>query len=83
MNKILVRIYVPVMGKQYDVKLPLNRKIGNTIVLLLKGINELSLANYEPEIAPALYNKNTGISYDYQAVIKDTDIKNGTELILI
>lgn len=42
MNKVLVRLYVPKLDEQYDIKIPLNRRIYNVIKLLNKAIYELS-----------------------------------------
>ena len=83
MNKVLVTIFVPLISEQYDVWLPLNKKIYNIIILLLKGINELNIQYYQMSKIPILYNKETGVYYDLNSKLQDTDIKNGTELILI
>lgn len=83
MEKVLVKLYVPTIEQEFDIKIPLGRNIGSTILLLLKGIKEISKIDYQPNTIPVLYNKNTGNPYDYNIVINDTDIKNGTELILI
>ncbi|MBR3249910.1 MAG: hypothetical protein IKF83_04380 [Clostridia bacterium] len=83
MDKVLVKLYIPIIEKQYDIKIPLSRKIGDAILLIIKGINEINMDIYTPKESPLLYNKNTGMYYDYNATIRDTDIKNGTELILI
>ena len=83
MNKVLVTIFVPLISEQYDVWLPLNKKIYNIIILLLKGINELNIQYYQMSKIQILYNKETGVYYDLNSKLQDTDIKNGTELILI
>lgn len=83
MNKVLVRIYVPMLEEQYDMWIPLNKRIYNLIVLLTKGINELQDGEYTPKRIPMLYNKETGISYELNDIVMDTDIINGSELILI
>ncbi len=83
MNKVLVRLYVPVMDEAYDIWLPLNKKIANVIALLVKAINEFSGGFYTPSKMPYLYNKVTGNVYNINQTIKDSDIRNSTELILI
>ena len=83
MNKILVKIYFPVIEEEYNVWLPLNKKIYNIIFLLLKGVNELREEEYKPEETPSLYNKLTGTHYNVNSYLARTDIRNGTELILI
>lgn len=69
--------------EQYDIWLPLNKKIYNVIILLVKAINEFSDGNYKPDKIPILYNRLTAIPYDVNAYIKDTNIRNGTEIVLI
>lgn len=83
MNKILVKVYVPVIEEQYDILIPLNRRIYNVIKLLVKAINELSNGYYEPENEPLLYDKITAIPYDENLSIRESNIRNGTELILL
>ena len=83
MNKVLVKLYVPLMDDAYDIWLPLNKKIANVIVLLVKAINEFSGGYYSPSKMPNLYNKVTGNVYNINQTIKDSDIRNSTELILI
>ena len=38
MNKILVKLYVPMIEEQYDVWIPLNKRIYNVINLLIKAV---------------------------------------------
>ncbi len=82
-NKLLVRLFLPAIDKQYDIWLPINKTIYNIIILLLKGINEMNDDIYHPDKLPILYNKTTGKPYDINSFVNDTDIKNGTELILL
>lgn len=83
MNKVLVKMYVPIIEQQYDIWLPLNKRIYNVIILVTKAINEFTDGNYMPEKIPILYDKLTAIPYDVNLRVVDTNIRNGTELILI
>ena len=83
MNRVLVKIFFPKIDKQYEVWIPLNKKISTIISLLLKGLNEMNDGIYTPKDMPILYNKITGKNYDVNTFVQNTDIKNGTELILI
>lgn len=83
MNKVLIKLYVPMIEEQYDIWLPLNKRIYNVIVLLTKSINEMSSGNYSPDKIPILYDKVTSIPYDVNLRVVDTNIRNGTELVLI
>lgn len=83
MNKILIKLYVPSIERSYDILLPLNKKMYNVVILLLRALRELTDGFYNPENVPHLYNKVTGLNYNLEDRVQDTDIKNGTELILI
>ena len=83
MNQILIRLYVPNLEKSYDVWIPVQRRISNVIILLLKAINELNYNIYKPALFPMLYNKDTAEMYDPKMFVKDTNIRNGAEIIII
>ena len=83
MNKILVSIYVPALEEIYDFWIPINKKVYRIILLLIKIINESSGGYYRPSTMPLLYDKLSAEPYDINKTIKDNDIKNGTELVLI
>lgn len=83
MNKIIVKLYVPKIDREYDVFIPTNKRIATVIILLVKAINELSNGAFNPIEMPMLYNKLNAKTYDVNLTIKDSDIRNGSELILI
>ncbi len=83
MNRVLVKIFFPRIDKKYDVWIPLNKRVYTVINLLVKGINELNNDIYQSEDMPILYDRTTGKNYDVNSIIKNTNIKNGTELILM
>ena len=83
MNRVLVKIFFPRIDKKYDVWIPLNKRVHTVINLLVKGVNELNNGIYKAKDMPILYDKTTGKNYDVNSIIKNTNIKNGTELILM
>lgn len=83
MYKVLVRLYVPMLDQQYDVWLPLNKRIYNVILLLVKSINDFSGGYFQPDELPRLYDKNTSQLYSINTTVKDAGIVNGSEIILI
>ena len=83
MNKILVSIYVPALEENYDFWITINKKIYKIILLLIKIINESSGDYYRPTTMPLLYDKLTAKPYDINMTVKDNQIGNGTEMILI
>ena len=82
-NKVLVSLFVPEIGKNYDIYLPVNKKIGNIIILLNKAINELSNGNYKLDSNNLLYNVETKQIYNPDILLANTNIRNGTKLLLI
>lgn len=83
MNKVLVKVYVPIIEEQYDIWIPLGRKIYSVIKLLVIAINDLSGGYYKPNSFPILYNKLTAKEYEMNKSVKESNIKNGTEIVLI
>ena len=83
-NKVLVDLIVPELDTNYSVFLPINKKIGNIIVLLNKALRELSSDNnLFVKNNNCLFNQETGYYYNPDKIIKETDIRNGSKLILL
>ena len=83
MNKVLVKLYVPTIGKEYDIWIPLNSTIYSVIKLIIKAINEFTKGEYVPTKLPILYDKKSGKHYDINSTIWESNIRNGSEIILI
>ena len=83
MNKVLVKLYVPLLEEQYDIWLPLNKRISSIIKLLTRAVNEFSGGYYKPTKMPVLYDRLTAIPYTLSINVKEAGIKNGTEIVLI
>lgn len=81
-NKVLVQLIVPDMEESYDIYIPINRKVGNVIGLLSKAVSELTNGVYPVSKKTTLYNAETGEGYLIDSVILETNIRNGTKLIL-
>lgn len=82
-NKILVRLYVPVIDECYDIKIPLDKKLYKVIYLLIKSIYDLSEGAYMPQSSPRLYDKWSAQYFDVDLTARENNIQNGAELILI
>ena len=81
-NKILVKLIIPELETEYDVYLPITKKIGNIIKLLIKAIVEMGY-EYDDNVKIALYNRKTGEKYEPNKILVETNIRNGTELVLL
>lgn len=82
-NKVTVKLHVPKLDTSYDLFIPINKKVSTIIYLLNKSINELTNGDYIINDYINLYNKDTKEVYNQNMIIKDTDIRNGCELILL
>lgn len=82
-NKVLVEILVPTIEEKYDVYLPINKKVGNVINLINDAIVESSNGVFVPSNTVCLYNSVTGDKYEMDKLIYDTDIRNGSVLVLM
>jgi len=82
-NKVLIKLIVPEIDASYDVYLPVNKKMGNIIILLNKTVSELSNNEFPISTANVLYNSKTGEQYMSDVLLINTDIRNYTNLILL
>ncbi len=82
-NKVLVKLIIPEIDQEYDVVLPINKKIGNIINLLNESIDELSSGELVKSKSNKLYNAITNEKYPSDILLANTNIRNGTILILI
>ena len=83
MNKILVKLYIPLLEVQYDVLVPVNKKVHSVIKLFIKAINELNGGYYTPKSLPMLYNKVTTEMYNINLTIKENNMQNGEQIIML
>ncbi len=82
-NKILVLVYVPILEEEYDIFLPINKKIGTVKKIIADTIFELSGIDNNKSDNFRLYNKENGQNYDNNLTVKDSNIINGTKLLLM
>ena len=81
-NKVYIKLKVPEIDKDYDIYLPVNKKIGNIVILLNEAIHELSNEEIEINENNKLYNEKTLELYSPDVLLINTNIRNGTILVL-
>lgn len=81
-NKILIQLYIPLIEEEYDIFIPINKRIGTIKQLIEKNMSEQA-NGYIIREDTNLYSKETGKVYDVQLLVKDTDLKNGSRVILL
>ncbi|MBE6157551.1 MAG: hypothetical protein E7160_02035 [Firmicutes bacterium] len=82
-NKILIELYIPLIEKNYDLYIPINKTIGTIKKLIEEGLVELTDNAYEIKEYTNLFSKETGKIYDVNQKVRETDLKNGSKVILI
>lgn len=82
-NKILIRLYIPLIEKSYDIYIPINKKVGTVKTLIEAGLSELTDNEYIGNQETNFYSKETGQIYNVNKTVRDTDLKNGSKIILI
>ncbi len=80
--RVYVTLEVPILDKKYELLIPIDRRIHDIIDLLRDNIPELK-ENYYKDKYPNIFNKSNGELYDMNDIIKNSNIKTGTRLLLI
>lgn len=81
-NKVFVQLYIPELESTYDMYIPISRRIGNIIQLLVKAVNDYGI-NYELKPNISLYNRETGEVYHMNHILYETNIRSGSQLVLL
>ena len=79
---VLIKLYVPEVEDTYEAYVPINKTVGQVSLLLNQMVSNLSGA-FPADGRVSLYNRHTNVLYDRKLLIRDTDIRNGTELVMI
>ncbi len=82
-NKILIKISIPQLNTSYDVFLPTNELIWRIKKLLVKSISDLNGIELKSSLEYILINKDNTKIYSNNELVINTDIRNGSELLLI
>jgi len=82
MNKIFITIEVPSIEQNFDLFIPINKKMGTIKKYIIQSIYELTDGilknrNY------LFFDVDTGIKYRNDIYVKDCGIKNGARIIMI
>lgn len=81
-NKVNVDLIVPSIGERYNLFIPVNKTVGEVLVILNKSVNELS-GCFPIVNNLALLDVIDNKIYDLNVEIINSGIKNGTILALI
>lgn len=80
-NKILINVIVPQLSTSYDIFIPINITVSELNNLLKESISEL--AEYDFDNETRLYYQETGLEIDLSNIIKNTNLRNGSKVIML
>lgn len=84
MNKFLITIIVPNIEYECDLFVPNNKKVGTIKTSILESLKILTNGVFNKTINDVKFiDKDTKEEYDNSKLVKDTNIKNGTKLIIL
>mgnify|MGYP005788805333 CR=1 FL=1 len=81
-NKVYVVVSVPMIDQEFDMYLPVVKKVGAIKKLIIRIVEEESDFNFVDDGCKNLYDKETGNKIDDNEFLKYSKIKNGTRLLL-
>ncbi len=82
-NKILIELEIPLIEKKYDLFIPINKKIGTIKRLIENALVDLTDNAYVPRDDSNFYSKETGQIFDVNKTVRDTELRNGSRIILL
>ena len=82
-NKILIELEIPLIEKSYDLYIPINKTIGTIKKLIEESLVELTENAYIPKEDSNFYSKETGEIYDVNMIVRQTNLQNGSRIILV
>ena len=83
MNKVLIRLYIPVTGKKYDIRLPQTISVNQATELIASFFMGLTGGAYIPDRNSVLCDMESGTIYNVNSSVESLHLKNGTRLMLI
>ena len=81
-NKYLIIVSVPMLEKEFNIYIPIVKKVGIIKNLIINVVEENSDGNFVNDGCKHLYYKSTGEQLDDNQYVKYSDIQSGTRLIL-
>ena len=78
-NKFFINLYILVLDKNFEIFIPVDEKVGNIIKLIENSLDGITLKNNSNVLMSLL----DGTMYNNNDIIRNTNIRNGTRLILI
>ena len=81
-NKVLIKLTVIELDQSFDLFIPVNELIWKIKKLIVKSVSDLSGINMNSGSGHVLMNAENNTIYNNNEIVIDTDIRNGSELLL-
>ena len=82
-NKVLIKLYVPYLDSTFDIFIPVNEVIWKVTSLIYSGSCQLAGVASQNANKMIFVNSSTNEIYSPNVTIFDSNIRNGTELVLL
>lgn len=82
MKTIIVEIRLPAANQSFDVRIPLDASFGEIANLIAEALYTLSNGAFLRTAEPMLCSAEDGISFPSNWLVADSNIQNGTKMIL-
>lgn len=83
MDKSFVEVYIPILEKVYDVFIPRDLQIGIVLQVIKRLIATLNKDEFTCIEGGLLCNRISGAAYDNNLFVWETEISNGSKLMII
>ena len=83
MKKVLVEVFVPVIGARYDVFIPNTSQMSEVLELLKKAVTDLSNGRFIATAETAVCYRENGSVINVNMTVYELGIHNGSKLMLI
>ena len=78
-NKVVVNLYIVSLSKNFEIFVPINEKVGNIVKLLSSTLFD----SIDFSRNNTIMNMDSGVCYKNNDIVRNTDIRNDTKLILL
>lgn len=82
-NKVLVKLIIPEIDSEYDIFIPINLRIGTIIKLLNESLKDLNQGMFSVDNKKMLYNSENAEPYNFNDLVRNTNIRNGSVVIFV
>jgi hypothetical protein len=83
-NKILIEVIVPLLEENFEIYIPVNKRISTVIKLIEKSLNEITNGYYPAQKENSvIIDEESGSVFDVNLTVKESKMINGSKIILI